>query len=158
MSMRFDPFRDLDRLAELQGRSFPRSMLAMDAFRRDQEFVVQFDLPGADPRSIDLSVEKNVLTVKAERPATPSERDEVIVTERRCGSFTRQLFLGESLDTDHIKASYDNGVLTLAIPVAEKAKPHRIRVDLVPSGTQPVEGGPDEAQPVEAREAVAAAA
>ncbi|MDQ1371075.1 MAG: hypothetical protein QOF20_3428 [Acidimicrobiaceae bacterium] len=139
MLMRFDPFRELDRLTELQNRSLPTSMLAMDAYRRGHEFVVQFDLPGADPSSIELSVEKNVLTVRAERTAAQGEVDEVIVTERRYGNFTRQLFLGESLDTDQIKASYDNGVLTVTIPVAEKAKPRQIQVDNVPSSAKPVE-------------------
>ncbi|MDQ1416923.1 MAG: hypothetical protein QOF81_2536 [Acidimicrobiaceae bacterium] len=139
MLMRFDPFRELDRLTELQNRSLPTSMLAMDAYRRGHEFVVQFDLPGADPSSIELSVEKNVLTVRAERTAAQGDVDEVIVTERRYGNFTRQLFLGESLDTDQIKASYDNGVLTVTIPVAEKAKPRQIQVDNVPSSAKPVE-------------------
>jgi HSP20 family protein len=111
----------------------------MDAYRRGHEFVVQFDLPGADPSSIELSVEKNVLTVRAERTAAQGDVDEVIVTERRYGNFTRQLFLGESLDTDQIKASYDNGVLTVTIPVAEKAKPRQIQVDNVPSSAKPVE-------------------
>jgi HSP20 family protein len=114
-------------------------MLAMDAYRRGHEFVVQFDLPGADPSSIELSVEKNVLTVRAERTAAQGDVDEVIVTERRYGNFTRQLFLGESLDTDQIKASYDNGVLTVTIPVAEKAKARQIQVDNVPSSAKPVE-------------------
>ncbi|MDQ1356727.1 MAG: hypothetical protein QOJ52_2698 [Acidimicrobiaceae bacterium] len=139
MLMRFDPFRELDRLTELQNRSLPTSMLAMDAYRRGHEFVVQFDLPGADPSSIELSVEKNVLTVRAERTAAQGDVDEVIVTERRYGNFTRQLFLGESLDTDQIKASYDNGVLTVTIPVAEKAKARQIQVDNVPSSAKPVE-------------------
>jgi HSP20 family protein len=139
MLMRFDPFRELDRLSELQNRSLPTSMLAMDAYRRGHEFVIQLDLPGADSSSIDLSVEKNVLTVRAERTAVKSEVDEVVVTERRYGSFTRQLFLGESLDTDQIKASYDNGVLTVTIPVAEKAKARQIQVDNAPSTAKPVE-------------------
>ncbi len=139
MLMRFDPFRELDRLTELQNRSLPTSILAMDAYRRGHEFVVQFDLPGADANSIDLSVEKNVLTVRAQRTSAQGEVDEVIVTERRYGNFTRQLFLGESLDTDHIKASYDNGVLTITIPVADKAKPRQIQVDNVPSSATPVE-------------------
>ena len=139
MLMRFDPFRDLDRLTELQNRSLPTSMLAMDAYRRGHDFVVQLDLPGADPSSIALSVEKNVLTVSAERTAAKDEVDEVIVTERRYGSFTRQLFLGESLDTEHIAAAYDNGVLTITIPVAERAKARQIQIDNVPSAATPVE-------------------
>ena len=139
MLMRFDPFRELDRLTELQNRSLPSSILAMDAYRRGHEFVVQFDLPGADPSSIDLSVEKNVLTVRAERTSAKEDIDEVIVTERRYGSFTRQLFLGESLDTDNIKAAYDNGVLTVTIPVAEKAKARQIHVANAPAPAKPVE-------------------
>jgi HSP20 family protein len=139
MLMRFDPFRELDRLTELQNRSLPTSMLAMDAYRRGHDFIVQLDLPGADPSSIGLAVEKNVLTVSAERTAAKEEVDEVIVTERRYGSFTRQLFLGESLDTDSIKATYDNGVLTITIPVAEKAKPRQIQIENVPSGSTAVE-------------------
>jgi HSP20 family protein len=139
MLMRFDPFRELDRLTELQNRSLPTSMLAMDAYRRGHDFIVQLDLPGADPSSIGLSVEKNVLTISAERTAAKDSVDEVIVTERRYGSFTRQLFLGESLDTDQIKAAYDNGVLTITIPVAEKAKPRQIQIDNVPSTATPVE-------------------
>lgn len=140
MLMRFDPFREFDRLTELQNRSLPSSMLAMDAYRKGHDFVVSLDLPGADPASIDLSVEKNVLTVKAERTAVPREQiDEVIVTERRYGSFTRQLFLGESLDTEHIKAAYDNGVLTVTIPVAEKAKPRQIQIDNVSSAPAAVD-------------------
>jgi HSP20 family protein len=137
--MRFDPFRELDRLTELQNRALPTSMLAMDAYRRGHEFVIQLDLPGADPSSIDLSVEKNVLTVRAERTAAKGEVDEVIVTERRYGSFARQLFLGESLDTEQIKASYDNGVLIITIPVADRAKPRQIQVDNVASAVTPVE-------------------
>ena len=141
MLMRFDPFRELDRLSEFGGRSLPTtptSMLAMDAYRQGHDFVIQFDLPGADPGSIDLSVERNVLTVRAERPATRDNIDEVVVTERRYGSFTRQLFLGETLDTDQIKATYENGVLTVTIPVSEKAKPRQIEIDNVPSTAKPV--------------------
>jgi len=87
----------------------------MDAYRHGDQFLVHFDLPGADPSSIELTVEKNVLTVKAERRWQRGEGDEVLVAERPQGSFTRQLFLGETLDTDHIDANYENGVLTLTI-------------------------------------------
>jgi HSP20 family protein len=132
MLMRFDPFRDLDRLTEqLWGangsrtRSFP-----LDAYRRGEAFFVHFDLPGVDPASIDLSVEKNVLTVSAERAWQPQEGDEVVVSERPRGSFTRQLFLGETLDAERLEATYDHGVLTLRIPVAEAAKPRRIEVSV----------------------------
>jgi HSP20 family protein len=137
MLMRFDPFRELDRLTQTLDRSWP-SMLAMDAYRRGEEFIVHFDLPGARPDSIDLSVEKNVLTVRAERRANPTEGGEVVVTERPQGNFTRQLFLGDSLDADHIRAGYENGVLTLTIPVAEKAKPRRLQVEVNGTGPEAV--------------------
>jgi HSP20 family protein len=121
-------------LTQTQYRTWPNSLLAMDAYRRGQDFVAQFDLPGADPSTVDVSVDKNVLTVRAQRPATRGEADETFVAERRHGNFTRQLFLGESLDTDSIQAAYDNGVLTITIPVAEKAKPRQIHIDnLVPA-------------------------
>jgi HSP20 family protein len=126
MLMRFDPFRELDRLAT-PSLSRP-ALLAMDAYRRGEQFVVHFDLPGAAPDSIELSVEQNVLSVRAERSWTRAEGDEVLVAERPQGSFSRQLFLGEDLDADNIAATYENGVLTLTIPVAEKAKPRRVAI------------------------------
>ncbi|HEX2192021.1 MAG TPA: Hsp20/alpha crystallin family protein [Acidimicrobiales bacterium] len=127
MLMRFDPFRQFDRLtSELWNAN--RSVMAMDAYRDGDSFVVHFDLPGIDPGSIDLTVERNVLTVKAERRWAPAEGQEVLTAERPQGSFSRQLFLAETLDADHIEASYDAGVLTLRIPVAEKAKPRRVEI------------------------------
>jgi HSP20 family protein len=90
--------------------------------------VVHFDLPGVDPASIDLTVEKNVLTVTAERHWARQEGDEITVSERPQGRFNRQLFLGESLDPEKIKANYDQGVLTLHIPVAERAKPRKVEI------------------------------
>jgi HSP20 family protein len=127
MLMRFDPFRELDRLAQAPwGGSRP--VMPMDAYRRNGDFVVQFDLPGVDPASIDLTVEKNVLTVTAERHLARTEGDEVTVSERPHGRFNRQLFLGESLDTERIAANYDHGVLTLHIPVAERAKPRKVEI------------------------------
>jgi HSP20 family protein len=131
MLMRFDPFRDLDRVAQMltQGTGPVRpAMMPMDAYRDGDRFVIQFDLPGVDPNSIDLTVEKNVLTVRAERTPQPAEGRDVLVAERPQGAFTRQLFLGESLDTDHIQATYDQGVLTLTIPVQEQAKPRKVTV------------------------------
>ena len=128
MLMRTDPFRDMDRVAQqLWGwndRSRPASM-PIDAYRHGDSFVVQFDIPGVDSDSIELTVEQNVLTVKADRNRAMSEGDEVIVSERPWGGFTRQLFLGETLDTEHIEANYDAGVLTLMLHVAEQAKPRR---------------------------------
>ena len=129
MLMRFDPFRDFDRLTQqLRGDSGRRAWMPMDAYRHGDHYVVHFDLPGVDPGSIDLTVDKNVLTVKAERSWQPAEGDEVLVSERTQGSFTRQLLLGESLDADRIEACYDNGVLTLTIPVAEEAKPRKVEI------------------------------
>ena len=130
MLMRWDPFRELDRLSEQawSGLRSRQAVMPMDAYRRAEHFVVHFDLPGIDPSSIDLTVEKNVLTVAAERAWSREEGDEVVVAERPQGAFSRQLFLGESLDADHIEASYDQGVLTLTIPVAERAKPRKVEV------------------------------
>ncbi len=137
---RFDPFRELDRMTQqltaasgAATRSFP-----LDAYRRGDQFVVAFDLPGVDPGSIDLTVERNVLTVSAERRAATREGDQVIVSERPYGTFTRQLFLGESLDADNVQASYDAGVLTLTIPVAPQAKPRKLEVQVGPGRRQEV--------------------
>jgi HSP20 family protein len=102
--------------------------MPMDAYRRNGDFVVHFDLPGVDPASIDLTVEKNVLTVTAERHFARAEGDEITVSERPQGRFNRQLFLGESLDSERISANYDQGVLTLHIPIAERAKPRKVEV------------------------------
>ena len=127
MLMRFDPFRELDRLTQAPwGGSRP--VMPMDAYRRNGDFVVHFDLPGVDPATIDLTVEKNVLTISAERHFAKHEGDEITVSERPQGRFSRQLFLGESLDADQIKANYDQGVLTLHIPVAERAKPRKVEI------------------------------
>jgi HSP20 family protein len=127
MLMRFDPFRELDRLTSAPWGN-TRPAMPMDAYRRNGDFVVHFDLPGVDPSSIDLTVEKNVLTVTAERHFARAEGDEITVAERPQGRFSRQLFLGESLDADRISANYDQGVLTLHIPVAEKAKPRKVEI------------------------------
>jgi HSP20 family protein len=137
MLMRTDPFRELDRLTQqvlgTAGTWSKPAAMPMDAYRAGDEFVVCFDLPGVAPDAIDLDIERNVLTVKAERRPLPGGDDvEMHVSERPLGVFSRQLFLGESLDTDHIAADYEAGVLTLRIPVAEKAKPRRIEI----SGTQ----------------------
>ena len=125
--MRFDPFRELDRLAQ-QGWGGTRTTMPMDAYRRGDRFVVHLDLPGIDPNSVELTVEKNVLTVSAERAADRQEGDEWLVAERPEGSFSRQLFLGETLDTDHIEANYDQGVLTVTIPLAEQARPRKVAI------------------------------
>lgn len=127
MLMRFDPFRELDRLSQAPWGS-SRPVMPMDAYRRNGDFVVHFDLPGIDPGTIDLTVEKNVLTVAAERRFAKQDGDEITVSERPQGRFSRQLFLGESLDPDRIKANYDQGVLTLHIPIAERAKPRKVEI------------------------------
>jgi HSP20 family protein len=128
MLMRTDQFRELDRLAQQVFGTMARpTVMPMDAWRDGEHFVVEFDLPGVDPSSIDLDVERNVLTVKAERNELP-ESTESIASERPRGVFSRQLFLGETLDTDKIDASYVDGVLRLTVPVAEEAKPRKIRI------------------------------
>jgi len=132
MLMRFDPFRDLDRLTQnlWSGNEVRRlNGVPMDAYRKGGSFLVHFDVPGVDPGSIELTVEKNVLTVSAERSRQwGDDVEEVVVSERPVGSFTRQLFLGETLDADHIEANCENGVLTLRIPVAEAAKPRKVEI------------------------------
>jgi HSP20 family protein len=130
MLMRTDPFRELDRLSQQifgNGTLARPSMMPMDAWRDGDVFVVEFDLPGVAAESIDLDVEHNVVTVKAERPPRGTDT-EMIAAERPRGVFSRQLFLGDNLDTEHIDASYDAGVLTLRIPVAEQAKPRKISI------------------------------
>lgn len=134
MLLRFDPFRDLDRLTQqLAGPPRPEPV-PMDAYRRGDHFVVDFDLPGVDPDAVELTVERNVLTVRVERPPVRADGDEVLVAERPSGTFTRQLFLGETLDSDRIEAAYDRGVLTLTIPVAEQAKARRVAISASGSG------------------------
>jgi HSP20 family protein len=130
MLMRFDPFRELDRVSEQfwGGGTSTQRTVAMDAYRRGEQVVVEFDLPGVDPSSIDLTVERNVLTLKADRTNGRQEGDELIVSERPRGSFTRQLFLGETLDTGRVDAKYYHGVLRVTIPVAEQAKPRKVEV------------------------------
>lgn len=132
MLMRTDPFRELDRLSQqvfgTPGTLARPSAMPMDAWRVGHEFIVEFDLPGVDPDSIDLDVERNVLTVKAERKALQGE-PELLAAERPRGVFSRQLILGDTLDTERVQAAYDGGVLTLKIPVAEKAKPRKIAID-----------------------------
>ena len=119
-----------------QGTWTRPAVMPMDAYRAGEEFVVQFDLPGVDPASVDVGVERNVLTVKAERRPTAGDGVELQVAERPTGVFSRQLFLGEALDTERIAANYDAGVLTLRIPIAEQAKPHKIAISADNGTTQ----------------------
>jgi HSP20 family protein len=132
MLMRTDPFRELDRLTQqlfgTNGTTSRPAVMPMDAYRDGEQFVVQFDLPGVDPSSIDLDVERNVLTVKAERAPDYGDNVELQVAERPRGVFSRQLFLGDTLDADRIEAHYDAGVLTLRLPIAEKAKSRKIEI------------------------------
>ena len=129
MLMRTDPFRDLDRLTQqVFGTPARPAMMSMDAWRDSDTFVVEFDLPGIDVDSIDLDVERNVLTVRADRPAREGI-EELVAAERPRGVFSRQLILGDNLDSEHINASYRGGVLRLQIPVAELAKPRKIAVN-----------------------------
>ena len=124
-----DPFAELDRFTQHAFRSGGQpAFMALDAYRHDDQFVVTFDLPGVDPSTIDLTVEKDVLRISAERRWQPTNGDEIVVTERPQGAFSRQLFLGEGLDPEHIEASYDNGVLTVSVPVAERAKPRKVEI------------------------------
>jgi HSP20 family protein len=135
MLMRTDPFRELDRVtqqlfgaAQAGTWSRPASM-PMDAYRSGDEFVVAFDLPGVNPDAIEIDVQRNVLTVKAERrPLQLDDKVQVQLSERPLGVFSRQLFLGEALDTEKIQAAYENGVLLVRIPVAEQAKPRKVSV------------------------------
>lgn len=128
MLVRSDPFRDLDRFTQqVLGTAARPAVMPMDAWRDGEQFVVEFDLPGIDEKSLDLDIERNVVTVRAERPDVDPSR-EMLATERPRGVFSRQLVLGDNLDTDHIDARYEAGVLQLRIPVAEKAKPRKIAV------------------------------
>ena len=135
MLMRSEPFSEANRLAQqlfggnATGTWSRPTAMPVDAFRNGDEFVIAFDLPGVDADAIDIDVERNVLTVRAERrPIELGEQAVTQLTERPLGVFSRQLFLGDALDTDHIDAVYDNGVLVLRIPIAERAKPRKISV------------------------------
>ena len=133
MLMRTDPFRELDRLTQqvlgTNGTLARPSVMPMDAWRDGDVFHVEFDLPGVNPDSIDLDVERNVVTIKAERPARASDA-ELIAAERPRGIFSRQLILGDNLDVEKVAAAYEAGVLRLRIPVAEKAKPRKIEISV----------------------------
>src|SRR3954454_15047005 len=128
MLVRTDPFRDLDRLTQqIFGTSARPAVMPMDAWREGDTFRIEFDLPGVDPNSVDLDVERNVLTVRAERPLREFGGEQ-LASERPRGVFSRQLILGDNLDTEKVTANYSNGVLRLQIPVAEQAKPRKIAI------------------------------
>lgn len=126
MLLRFDPFAEFDRLTRRTdgGGGF----MSADAYRQEDAFVMHLDMPGFDPDAIDMTVEKNTLTIFAERRWEPGDDVQIVMSERPVGTFTRRFFLGEGLDTDTIEAGYDQGVLTIRIPVRETAKPRKITV------------------------------
>lgn len=128
--MRFDPLREVDRqIQQLANRMQESSgTMAMDAYRRGDAVFVHFDLPGVDPDSIELTAEQNTLTVRADRRWTPEGDDQILAQERPQGTFMRQLMLGEHLDTQNVQATYEDGVLTVEVPVAPTAKPRKIKV------------------------------
>ena len=130
MLMRTDPFREFDRLAQQvlgAGTTSRPAVMPMDAWRQGDAFVIEFDLPGVAADTLDIDVERNVLTVRAERPRRSGDW-ELLASERPTGLFSRQLVLGDNLDLDRIEASHDSGVLRLVVPVAERAKPRKIEV------------------------------
>lgn len=143
MLMRTDPFREFDRLAQ-QALGTPSRPAAMpiDAYRRGDEFIVELDVPGVDAESIDLTVERNVLTVHAQRRRAADGDIELLVGERPQGTFSRQLFLGDTLDVANIAADYTDGVLTLKLPIAERAKPRRVPINH-PGGQRAIDTNAD---------------
>lgn len=156
MLMRSDPFRELDRLSQqmfggVNGTPARPSAMPMDAWRDGDTFVIEFDLPGVRAEAIDLDVERNVVTVRAERPPRDEGR-EMLASERTQGVFSRQLVLGDNLDTDKIQASVDLGVLTLRIPVAERAKPRKISISSSQddAGRHEIASGAPERQAIDA--------
>jgi HSP20 family protein len=139
MLIRTDPFRELDRVAQqMFGTTARPAVMPMDAWREGDHFVIEFDLPAVDPGSVDLDVERNVLTVRAERRGTTGPDVELIASERPRGVFSRQVMLGDALDVEKIDASYEAGVLRLSIPVAERAKPRKIKIAAPTSDRQSI--------------------
>jgi HSP20 family protein len=128
--LRFDPFREIDRLSNdlLDTANSRPVVMPLDAYRHDDRWIVNIDLPGVDPSTVDLTVDRNVLTVQATRQWRPAEGDKVLAAERPRGTFTRQLMLGEQIDATGIEANYEQGVLTVTLPVAETAKPRRVSI------------------------------
>ena len=145
MLLQFDPFRELDRMAD---QAFSRSgpSIPMDAVRRGETVHVFLDLPGVDPSSIDLEVERNVLTVKAERRWAREDGDQVLASERRQGAFLRRLLLGDTLDGERVEADYRDGVLAITIPVAEAAKPRKVAVGTGDGGSTAIEAESSDAK------------
>jgi HSP20 family protein len=132
MLMRFEPFQMFDQGTEELRKRSRRQLVPVDAYRRGNEFKIHLDLPGADPGSVELTIERDVLTVRATRTWFPAEDDQVQITERAQGEFVRQLFLGESLDREKVSAVYEDGVLTITIPIVEQAKPRKVEITHAP--------------------------
>jgi HSP20 family protein len=145
--MRWDPFADFDRMLEMVsgrgagGNAQPGARaMPMDVYRSGDEYVVEMDLPGVEPSSIDVSVERNVLTVEAEAHSTHEEADEQILCERRHAKYRRQLYLGEDVDTDNVKAEFDNGVLRLRVPIVQEQLTRKIEVATTGNGKRRISG------------------
>ena len=141
--LRFDPLRELDRLADqalTQARSMAVRTLPMEALRRGDKFLVALDVPGLAPSDVDVTVERNVIDITARRAAMRQEGDEVIVDERPHGEFRRELFLGDNLDASKLTAEFQNGVLTLTIPVSESSKPRKVQISTVEENRQAIQG------------------
>jgi len=139
MLMRFDPSRELERLTHQVGGASRVATMPMDAYRHGDQVVVHIDLPGVDRDAIELSIEKDVLTIQAERAMTRGEGEDWLVAERPQGSFSRQLFLGQGLEANALEAHYDQGVLTITVPVAEAAKPRK--VEITSGGRRSIDSG-----------------
>jgi HSP20 family protein len=151
--MRFDPFREIDRLAE-QALAGPRNVrtLPMEAFRRGDQFIVALDVPGMQPSDIDVTVERNVIEITARRRPLRQEGDELIIDERPQGEFRRQLFLGDNLDPNKLTAACDLGVLTMTIPVSEQSKPRKVEIGNPNEGQQAIQ--PESKEPQTANASV----
>jgi HSP20 family protein len=128
MLMRFDPFREVERWANQLSAGTKAGLMPMDAYRHGDHWVAAFDLPGFDPGSIDITVEDKTLTVQAQRSWEPQEDEQVLISERPQGTFTRRIALGDGVDAEHVQASYEAGVLTVRLPVAEQAKPRKVAI------------------------------
>jgi HSP20 family protein len=140
MLINFDPFRDVNRVTRSGTVNGHHVWMAMDAYRQDDHVLLQLDLPGVDPASVDVTFENGTLTVKAERRSAVAEHTRVLVSERPQGTFTRRFALNENLDGERTEARYDNGVLTLTVPVAEQSKPRKVEVV---TASQPTPGNPE---------------
>jgi HSP20 family protein len=148
--LRFDPFRDFDRMTEQllgaqSGSARAPRFMPMDLYRSGDHYVLHADLPGVDPGSVDVNVENGTLTIKAQRSERTEDGVQWISSERFTGTYMRQLSLGEGIDAERISATYLNGVLTVTLPVAERAKPRRVEVSVQDRGTT-IEAGKQQAE------------